>query len=90
MSRIGWKDTTCIQSVAEALPVDLKTGVWGSMEQKTGVRLLTDWFRRKTPNFRNTGDGVEKRRLGALHKFVAKLKYFATIFATQRNQGEQW
>ena len=59
-------------------------GVWGSMEQKTGVRLPTDRFRRKTPNFRDARDKVEKGRLGALHKFVAKHFRFAMIFATRR------
>ena len=28
-----------------------RLGVWGSMEQKTGVRLPTDRFRRKTQDF---------------------------------------
>ena len=41
-----------------------KRQVWGSMEQKTGLRLPTSHFRRKTPNFRDTRDKVEKRRLG--------------------------
>ena len=59
-------------------------GVWGSMEQKTGVSLPTDRFRRKTPNFRDARDKVEKGRLGVLHKFVAKRFRFAMILATQR------
>jgi hypothetical protein len=54
------------------------------MEQKTGVRLPTGCFRRKTPNFRDARDKVEKGRLGVLHKFVAKRFRFAMIFATQR------
>lgn len=51
------------------------------MEQKTDVRLPTGRFRRKTPKFRDARDKVEKGRLGALHKFVAKHFLFAMIFA---------
>ena len=51
------------------------------MEQKTGVRPPTGRFRRKTPKFRDARDKVEKGRLGALHKFVAKHFLFAMIFA---------
>ncbi len=46
--------------------------------------LPTGRFRRKTPNSRDAGGKVQKRRWGALHKFVAKRFRFATILATQR------
>ena len=90
VARAAFPQSTLCLRIADALgPVygdeqfaDL--GVWGSMEQKTGVRLPTGRFRRKTPNFRDAMDKVEKRRLEALHKFVAKRFYFAMILATQR------
>ena len=43
VSRIGWKDTTCIQSVAEALPVDLKTRRGGTWMCRRGRVPLTPY-----------------------------------------------
>ena len=56
-------------------------GVWGSMEQKTGVRLPTDRFRRKT-KFRDTAANPAETGSYSVAKVWCESGIFRYTYAT--------